>query len=212
MFRKVLTLLIFVFIFSVSNAQNKVTTIKNLVFEGGGVRGLAYAGALIELKEYKALDSIERVAGTSVGAIAASLYAIGYTPEQILKLIYDLEVKSFADGNGMFIGGTKRMIRNFGWYKGEKFNEWISHLIKEKTGKENLTFQELYSLSKTRKDIKQLYLTGTNLSLQISEVLCHETYPEMEIRTGVRISMSIPFFYEAVIIDEKGKVSPPKKS
>ncbi|MBQ0128550.1 MAG: patatin-like phospholipase family protein, partial [bacterium] len=41
---------------------------RNLVFEGGGVRGIAYAGALEVLEEEKILRKIKRVAGTSAGA------------------------------------------------------------------------------------------------------------------------------------------------
>ena len=46
---------------------------RNLVFEGGGVKGVAYVGALNELHKRGILDSIERVGGTSAGAINAVL-------------------------------------------------------------------------------------------------------------------------------------------
>ena len=44
---------------------------KNLVFKGGGVRGIAYVGALKYLYENGLTRSLERVAGTSAGAITA---------------------------------------------------------------------------------------------------------------------------------------------
>ncbi len=44
---------------------------RNLVFEGGGVRGIAYAGALRVLEERGSLSVVERVGGTSVGAVTA---------------------------------------------------------------------------------------------------------------------------------------------
>src|SRR4051812_2199206 len=115
----------------------QVNPIRNLVFEGGGTRGIAYSGALMELQARHALDSVERVAGTSAGAIAATLFALGYSAEEISDLISELKVKSFADGKWIFIGGTRRLLKNFGWYRGEKFNKWIGLLIKKKTGKEN---------------------------------------------------------------------------
>ncbi|MDQ2863842.1 MAG: patatin-like phospholipase family protein, partial [Bacteroidota bacterium] len=43
---------------------------KNLVLEGGGVRGLAYAGALEVLEQKNILSHLEKVAGSSAGAIA----------------------------------------------------------------------------------------------------------------------------------------------
>ena len=46
---------------------------KNLVFEGGGVKGIAYIGAMQVLKDKGILPAIERVGGTSAGAINATL-------------------------------------------------------------------------------------------------------------------------------------------
>jgi NTE family protein len=195
-----------------SLAQNKIQEpIKNLVFEGGGIRGIAYAGALMELQNKNVLDNITRVAGTSAGAIAATLFALGYTPEEISKSIFDLKVKSMADGKGIFIGGSLRLIRKFGWYRGEEFKKWISCLIKAKTGKENLTFEELHELAKKDAHYRELFLTGTNLTLQKMVIFCKETYPKLEIRNAVRISMGIPLFYQAVVLDAGGNVIHKKK-
>jgi NTE family protein len=41
----------------------------NLVFEGGGVKGVAYGGVLEVLDQQGILDQIQNVAGTSAGAI-----------------------------------------------------------------------------------------------------------------------------------------------
>jgi NTE family protein len=46
---------------------------KNLVFEGGGVKGIAYVGALDVLESKGILNDIERIGGTSAGAINAIL-------------------------------------------------------------------------------------------------------------------------------------------
>jgi len=39
--------------------------VKNLVFKGGGVLGIAYAGAIEVLEENKILKQVQSVAGTS---------------------------------------------------------------------------------------------------------------------------------------------------
>lgn len=44
----------------------------NLVLEGGGVKGMAYPGALQVLKANGVLPKIDKVAGTSAGSIAAA--------------------------------------------------------------------------------------------------------------------------------------------
>jgi NTE family protein len=116
-----------------------------------------------------------------------------------------------ADGKGIFIGGTSRLIRKFGWYQGEEFKKWMGKLIKAKTGKENLTFAELDSLSKKNPGYKELFLTGSNLSKQKLVIFCNETYPKMEIRTAVRVSMSIPLFYQAIVLDRNGNAIKKKK-
>ena len=47
---------------------------KNLVFQGGGVKGIAYGGALDVLDKKGILKNIIRVAGTSAGAINATYW------------------------------------------------------------------------------------------------------------------------------------------
>lgn len=51
---------------------------------GGGVKGAAHIGAIQALEENNI--KISAVAGTSIGSIVAALYAMGYTPEEMLKL------------------------------------------------------------------------------------------------------------------------------
>ncbi len=46
---------------------------RNLVFEGGGVKGIAYVGAIKVLEEKGIMPNIVRVGGTSAGAINAVL-------------------------------------------------------------------------------------------------------------------------------------------
>ena len=55
---------------------------RNLVFEGGGVKGIAFAGALQVLEGKGIMTDIQRVGATSEGAINATLVAlcsIGWT-------------------------------------------------------------------------------------------------------------------------------------
>ena len=59
----------------------------NLVFEGGGVKGIAYAGALKVLEDKNILSQVDRVAGTSAGAITAALVAMKYDADQIDEIV-----------------------------------------------------------------------------------------------------------------------------
>jgi len=58
-----------------------------LVLSGGGARGIAHLGVIKALEE-KGL-TFDFISGTSAGAIVGSLYAQGYTPDEILKFTED---------------------------------------------------------------------------------------------------------------------------
>ena len=80
---------------------------KNLVLEGGGARGGAYCGALLELEKLGqtesqpgALDYVSRFAGSSAGAMVAMNLALGYSAEDIDRVASatDME-KTVQDAN-----------------------------------------------------------------------------------------------------------------
>ncbi len=56
-----------------------------LVLSGGGARGIAHLGVLKALQEQGI--TINRIAGTSAGAISGALFAQGFSPDEILKRI-----------------------------------------------------------------------------------------------------------------------------
>jgi NTE family protein len=180
-------------------------TYENLVFEGGGIRGISYAGALEELEKAGSLKDLKRVAGTSVGAVQATLVALNYRPEEMSQIISELNLKHFNDGRFIFIGGFNRLLNRYGWYRGDALLHWIENLIEEKTGNEDITFRELHELTKSH-GFKDLYITGTNLSKQKAEVFSFENYPDMKIKDAVRISVSIPLYFKAVLMDPSGNV------
>ena len=54
-----------------------------LAFEGGGVKGISYAGAIRALEDAGVLQNIKGVAGSSAGAIAAALVGCGLTGKEV---------------------------------------------------------------------------------------------------------------------------------
>jgi NTE family protein len=180
---------------------------KNLVLEGGGVRGFAYVGAMMTLDSLGILNNIERVGGTSAGAIQATMLAIGYTPAEIAKEIESIPLKQFNDGN--IAGGIGRLRRRFGFFKGEKITAWVSNLIAKKTGDADITFMQLHE-QRSSKHYKELYITGTDLSYRCLQVFSYETFPNMRIRDALRISFSIPLYFEPVYIDGDGHIETDK--
>ena len=53
-----------------------MNNVKNLALKGGGVLGIAYAGAIKVLEDQNILDGIEAVSGTSAGSIVATLLVL----------------------------------------------------------------------------------------------------------------------------------------
>lgn len=70
----------------------------DLVFEGGGAKGMAFVGALQELFRPEAGLQPGRLLGTSAGAITAVLLAAGYTPDEMLAALAETD----AEGRSVF--------------------------------------------------------------------------------------------------------------
>ncbi|HXS35899.1 MAG TPA: patatin-like phospholipase family protein [Flavipsychrobacter sp.] len=194
---KFISLIAFYLALNTANGQQYTT----LVLKGGGIRGIAYAGAIKVLEEKNVLQNINNVAGTSVGAIVASLIAVGYNAEEIKDIMMKLKIEEFNDGQFFFIGGQKRLRKNFGWYKGEVLEDWLGDLIKAKTGNANTTLAQLHDLALKNKKIKNLYITTTNLSKQRMEIFSWQNHPNISIKTAVHASIAIPLYFSAVLLD-----------
>lgn len=186
----------FFFLQSISFAQ----TPRNLVFEGAGIRGIAYCGALRKMEEKNWLQPVLRVGGTSAGAVTAMVVALGYDSREIQQIITGTSFKKLSGGPFSFLGGINRISRYFGWYKTQRVDEWLGRIIAAKTGNPDITFREL-----KEKGFKDLYVTGTSLNQQQLVVFSYENYPDMKVRYAVRISMGIPFYFEAAFIDNLGR-------
>ncbi len=169
---------------------------RNLVFEGGGVKGIAYVGALQELDARGIAPQVARVGGTSAGAINAVLVGLNYTMAETQELLWHLDFRSFMDDSWGIIRDTQRLIESYGWYKGDFFRDWIGSVIRTKTGNSESTFADLEAMQPD-KGFKSLYFMGTNLSTRFSEVFSAEHTPRMCVADAVRISMSIPLFFAA---------------
>ena len=180
---------------------------RNLVMEGGGIRGIAYGGALLELEQRGILRGLERVGGTSAGAIQAALLAVGYSAQEIIDVVNATPIQRLNDGRFIFFGGTHRLVKEYGWYRGDEFATYLSALVAHKTQQPNLTLGALHELARQQPGrFRDLYTTGTNLTMQRVQIFSFETTPTMRVADAVRISMSIPLYFRAVLLDADNKV------
>ena len=86
---------------------------RNLVFEGGGVKGIAYIGAMKVIEDKGILENVLRVGGTSAGAINATLVALGFTNDEQRGILQKLDFNNFMDSNWGIFRNSIRLIKQF---------------------------------------------------------------------------------------------------
>jgi NTE family protein len=194
---------------------------KNLVFRGGGMKGTAYTGALEILEDKGILKQIKRVAGASVGSIIATLVSFNLSFEETLKLIESLDYKQvpqlrsenkdddpewlprFLSKEIMKITGdfeaVQRLLTKYGWYSSEYFNKWIRKVIAQQCNDNpDATFSDFRNIGH-----KDLYVISANISKLEVSVFSADTTPDFPVATAVRMSMSIPLYFEVMRFNGK---------
>lgn len=168
------------------------------VFEGGGVKGIALSGA-IQVCEVMGVKW-GKLAGTSAGAITASLVAAGYSANELIDIMINkLNFKDFVDSNSnnKFFNLISVLV-HFGLNKGEYFEEWITEMLANKNVD---TFEDL----KNSNEEIILKVLASDVSNGQFMILPDSLtgYPgtdinEFKVSHAVRMSMSIPIFFNPV--------------
>ncbi len=153
----------------------------NCIFGGGGVRGVCYIGALKALNELGV--ELNAIAGSSVGAVFASLVSVGYNYKEIQELFYDFNFNMFRDIN-INIFNTDISLS-----KGEIFLDWL----REKIGKKVLGDKYTEDSKVRFKDIeKDLHILTLDLKTNTPYIFSKENTPNEEIAFAVRTSACMP--------------------
>ncbi len=162
--------------------------IKNLALKGGGVKGIAYVGALYELDKRGHYDTLERVSGTSAGALVALMIALQLKPKQIEDLMKSLDFNDFKKGWNPF-----RLFTKYGLYTGNEILNFIDTCYQASDLELNLksTFKDFQKAGG-----KDIIVFASNLNKRnITEFSAYST-PDCYVSEAVRASMSIPFFFK----------------
>lgn len=163
------------------------------VFSGGGVKAYAFLGALEGIDQ--AQLEIERVAGTSAGAILAALLSAGYNRGEIEDILLDVDLPRFLDAP--FLTGRIPFLKwisvyfKMGLYKGNVFEKWLSTLL---AAKGISTFADLPS--------GHLKLIVSDISLGRLIILPDDLQrvygidpTSFSVATAVRMSAGFPYFF-----------------
>ncbi|MEO8092152.1 MAG: patatin-like phospholipase family protein [bacterium] len=174
----------------------------DLVLEGGGVKGIGLVGALDVLVRHNFVP--QRIAGTSAGAITAALLAAGYKPEEMKRVLDDLDFTRFMDegpGDSLpLIGHPLSVLRHQGVFQGDEFLRWMEEmlgnrgveffgdLIYEDSGDEEFR----HGLQVIASDI-----TGGRMLILPRDSPAFGVEPDrLSVARAVRMSMGIPIFFE----------------
>lgn len=174
--------------------------IENLVFNGGGIKGTAYAGAIDELDRLGLLDGVVRVAGSSAGATTALCLACGHTPGEIMGLATLPNFSDFTDDSAGFLRDGWRLLRRYGVYKGLELDDYIRHIITSVGLPPGTTFSDLSELAADEEAARQhrlLTVPVCNITRQRLEYCSAEHTPYMPVFDAVRASCNIPLFWPA---------------
>jgi NTE family protein len=99
------------------------------IFSGGGIKGLAFAGALAAAAE-AGYDRWASLAGTSAGAITAMALAVGYDAAALRRL-FSFDFSRIDDRGGPFGLGVIENYFHHGLTRGKALTEWIEQLLRE---------------------------------------------------------------------------------
>jgi NTE family protein len=174
------------------------------VFSGGGIKGLALVGAYEEIE--KRGFQFERVAGTSAGSIVAALIVAGYSSNEIFELMDELDLSKLLDARKTRIplplAKWLFVYWKLGLYKGNELEKWIREKLEAKGLR---TFSDLPK--------QTLRVIGSDLTNGQMIVLPDDlnkygiTPGTFSIAKAIRISCSIPYFFEPVKLRTKDGVN-----
>jgi NTE family protein len=212
-------------------AEVRIPPSADAVFEGGGVKGIAFAGAIAAAEE-AGLEEWKNIAGTSAGAIVACLLVVGYDGKRLKEILDEVVYSEFADYGrlGKVQGWIWNQFRGRGLAPGLFFTRWLGERIKDsplakRLGKEELTFEDV-----ARDDLPadlppgdleraryRLQVIGSEITAGRMLVLPHDikgyyrkdgtpyTPESLTLVEAVRMSMSYPYLYAPHTLYDKQK-------
>ncbi|MBZ0286722.1 MAG: patatin-like phospholipase family protein [Anaerolineae bacterium] len=187
---------------------------RNLVFQGGGVKTFAYYGVLDVLEQHGILPQIERVAGTSAGAMFATLVSFRLSAAETLKVFSTVDFGKvpglrtaeellpapptiFKEELDSLLGGMdalSRLFSSYGWYSTDYVYEWLQETIAAHCqGNGKATFADFRALGH-----RDLYVVATNISTRSGQIFSADSTPNVPVADALRMSQSIPLFFEGL--------------
>ncbi len=167
---------------------------KYLALRGGGVKLYGHVGGLLGLDEIGVYKQFEGFSGTSCGSIIAGLCSLGYSPKEIKEIVFSYDLKKFEDKTLLSVLSSPFSM---GICSGNYFLSVMKKTIKDKTGNENFTFNDLNNSGLPQLKVYATAVDRTNVLQEFS----YEETPNYTLAEAIRCSMSIPGIYKPYKID-----------
>jgi NTE family protein len=177
-----------------------------VVLSGGGAKGVTHIGVLQALEENGI--PIDYIAGTSMGAIIGGLYAAGYSPAQMIKIINSEEFTKWVSG---------KLDSKYTYFfrKGQPDPSWLSFRFKYDSILQtqlptnivsplqmDFAFLELFSEASAAAgyDFDNLMVPFRCVAADIRK---SEPYvlKKGDLGSAIRASMTFPFYFKPIRID-----------
>lgn len=178
-----------------------------VVMSGGGARGLAHIGVIKVLEENNI--PIDYVAGTSMGAIVAALYSMGYTPDEMIKMMKSEDFQRWYTGtmdqNYMYYFKKNRQVPDlfsvhFSFKDSVRIVPPLANIVN--AAPMNLGFLEIFAgyTAACKGDFNKLMVPFRCVASDIynkKEVV----FSKGDLGDAVRASMTYPFFFRPIKVD-----------
>ena len=189
-------------IFFVAPAQQKI----GIVLSGGSASALAHIGVLKALEEHGI--PIDYITGTSAGAFIGSIYASGYSPQEIEDYILSDEFKIATSGelkpNQRFLFRAEDINASFFPISLSQKNLLQTSLPTNFTESALMDYEMLKLLGTTSASVNNnfdsLFVPFRCVASDIAKkqsIIFSKGY----LNEAVRASMTFPFYYKSIMID-----------
>lgn len=169
---------------------------RRLVFSGGGIRILAYLGALEFLEEKQMLRNLREVCGVSAGAMVSLMLALGYSFHVLRRFCFEYD---FSNVRSIEPEIAVLFMETLGVDDGQNLRALLVKILKHKGFGPEVTFQDL-----AEKGCKLLRVYASDLHNIKLQEFSVETTPTFSVVTAVQASMAFPVYFHPVKNPETG--------
>ena len=163
----------------------------NIAVSGGGVSALVFVGCIKSIQENDELFQLSNYIGSSSGSLICLFMILDYSYEEIKSFLSEHLVNSPV--LKLTLWNVPKCFSKYGIDDGKNVIEFVEKILEFKGFSKNASFIEI-----TKQTGKNLIVAATNLTCKKLEYLSVDNYPEMMIKTAIRMSTSIPILYQPV--------------